>query len=129
MTLTRLAGLALAAALALGPVAAAGQATTIEGVVAAARADVGKDIGGGVTLIGVEADDTRLRFGFRYVATVAQIEAIGRQAFEDGFVGGLVASVCSNPPVPPFVAGGGAIEVTMIDPDGATLIARRVTSC
>lgn len=117
-------GLAVAATLAL-PVAA----QSIDSVVSAARADVGKDIGGGITLLGVEGDAERLRFGFRYVATVAQIEAIGRQAFEDGFTNQFVAGLCGNPAVPPFVSGGGAIEVTMIDPNGETLIARRVTSC
>ncbi|SMY08578.1 hypothetical protein [Flavimaricola marinus] len=131
---------ALAMALALGLAAcetstptatpvSASAATGIDGVVAALQADVGKDIGGGVTLLSAEADGSTLRAGFQFVATVAQLEAIGRQEFEDGFTQGFVGSLCSNPAVPAFMASGGAVEVTMVDPAGAPILARRVTSC
>lgn len=101
----------------------------IDGVIAAAQADVGKDIGGGVTLLSAQASGNTMQFGFQFAATVDQIETLGRQEFEDGFTSGFVGSLCANPAVPVFMAAGGAVEVSMIDPAGASIIANRVTSC
>jgi hypothetical protein len=109
--------------------AAPAMAQTVADVVAAAQADVGRDLGGGLTLLAAQQTDNALQYAFEFAATAEQIAALGAENFADGFMRDFMGGQCAIPAVAPFVAAGGVVEVTMLDPAGASIFARRVTSC
>lgn len=106
-----------------------GLSPTIARVLSNAQGSIGRDIGGGMTLVSATAQGNVLDFRFRNAFTASQIDAMGREAFVNGFTREFAAGLCSDGKPQDFIDAGGQIRVTVVSDDGVVITSRRLTEC
>lgn len=113
-------------ALALAAPAAHAQSRELQALVREAQGQIGSAIGPGATFDAITLSANSLDQTFRFDRAAGANTSDG---FLTQFTEIMAAGLCQQPPVNAFIAGGGHASVVIVDPGGAVLKTRSVTSC